>query len=160
MPVYAASWTLFDSDFDDEQKPWDELQTQLPAYPDLAKALPFEVSSPRSNRFLIDPKSIVVGDDGVVRYSLIAQSSSGVLNVSYEGMRCETREKKLYAFGRKDGTWSRNKFAKWEVISQIRNPQDYELFQDFFCPDSIIVRDADEAIFALKRGINPRAERY
>jgi hypothetical protein len=158
-PVYAESWGFSESDFDEEQKPWEELQAQLPAYPDMAKALHFEVSPAIHTQFFVDPKSISVGADGVMRYTLIARSPSGVLNVSYEGMRCATNEKKLYAFGRKDGTWSRNRYAKWGDISPTRDPQQNMLFSDFFCPLSIIVRDTDEAISALQNGINPRAQR-
>ncbi len=159
MPAYAGILGIFDTEFDEEKKPWEELQAQLPVYPDIAHALPFEVPSARPTQFFVDPKSIAVSTDGVVRYSLIAQSSSGVLNVSYEGIRCETREKKLYAFGRENNTWSRNRFAKWEAIaSPTRDPQHSALYNDFFCPQADIVSTNKEAISALERGINPRAE--
>lgn len=150
---------LFEEEFDADKKPWEELQAQLPAYPNITQALPLDVASARPTLFFVDPKSIAVSEDGVVRYTLIAKSSSGVLNVSYEGIRCETREKKLYAFGRKDSAWSRNRFAQWEGILPSRNPQQNVLFTDFFCPQADIVRNAQEAISALERGIHPRAER-
>lgn len=157
-PVCAAGLGLFESDFDEEKKPWIELQAQLPAYPALAQALPFEVAAAGHTTFYIDPKSIVVSPDGVVRYSLIVKSARGALNVSHEGLRCETREKKLYAFGRPDNTWSRNKFAKWEEIpSPTRDPQHHALYGEFFCPQSESVSDANEAISALIRGGHPRA---
>lgn len=159
MPVHAGLLGIFDDEFDAEKKPWEELQAQLPVYPAIAQALPMEVASARPTLFFIDPKSIAVSEDGVVRYSLIAKSSSGVLNVSYEGIRCETREKKLYAFGRKDSAWSRNRFAKWEEIRPSRNPPQNVLFTDFFCPQRDIVNNTQEAISALERGIHPRAER-
>lgn len=157
-PACAAGLGLFESDFDEEKKPWTELQAQLPAYPALAQALPFEVPAAGHAAFYIDPKSIVVSPDGVVRYSLIVKSARGALNVSHEGLRCETREKKLYAFGRPDNTWSRNKFAKWEEIpSPTRDPQHNALYGEFFCPQSEIVNNANEGISALIRGSHPRA---
>lgn len=158
-PAHAGLLGLFDDEFDAEKKPWEELQAKLPAYPNIKQVLPLEVASARPTQFFVDPKSIAVSEDGVVRYSLIAKSSSGVLNVSYEGIRCETREKKLYAFGRQDSAWSRNRFAKWEGILPSRNPQQNALYTDFFCPQGDIVRDAAEAISALERGIHPRAVR-
>jgi len=159
MPAHAGILGIFDSEFDEEKKPWEELQAQLPAYPNIPHALPFEVPSARPTQFFVDPKSIVVSADGVVRYSLIAKASSGALNVSHEGIRCETREKKLYAFGRPDGIWSRNRFAKWEEIpSFTRDPQHNLLYSDFFCPRADIVSNVQEAVSALERGINPRAE--
>lgn len=159
-PAHAINFSLFESDFEEEKKPWDELQAQLPAYPNVSQALPFEVPPSRPAQFFIDPKSISVGADGVVRYTLITQSSSGSLQVSYEGIRCETREKKLYAFGRTTGEWSRNRFAKWqEIPSTTRDPQHNFLYNDFFCPESFIVDSPEEAVSALVNGIHPRAKR-
>lgn len=161
LPLAAwAGWGEFDHGFDDEQTPWQELQAQLPPYPNADTSIEFIVSGATDNRFFIDPKSISVGEDGVVRYSLIIRSPSGVNNVSFEGIRCSSHEKKLYAFGRADGTWSRNKYARWTPIKyEDRNRQHHMLYDDFFCPLGIIVKDTSEAIYALKRGMNPRAER-
>lgn len=154
-----AGWGDFEYNFDDDSKPWREIQAQLPAYPDLKTALPFFVSAATDNKFFIDPKSISVGEDGIVRYTLIVQSPSGVLNVSFEGIRCATHEKKLYAFGREDNTWSRNRYAKWTPIKyEYLNRQHHVLYDDFFCPDAIIVKDANEAISALKRGLHSYAK--
>ncbi|MHB1232647.1 MAG: CNP1-like family protein [Burkholderiales bacterium] len=154
-----AGWGDFEYNFDDDSKPWREIQAQLPAYPDLKTALPFFVSAATDNKFFIDPKSISVGEDGIVRYTLIVQSPSGVLNVSFEGIRCATHEKKLYAFGREDNTWSRNRYAKWTPIKyEDLNRQHHVLYDDFFCPDALIVKDANEAISALKRGLHSYAK--
>lgn len=158
-PAIAKKTDLFESDFDEEKKPWEEIQAQLPAFPSLSEAIPFEVPPIPATKFFIDPKSISVGNDGVVRFTLIAQSSSGALNISYEGIRCATEEKKLYAFGRQNA-WSRNRFAKWDGIPAFtRDPYHRLLYGDFFCPGDDIVNDAKEAIDALRNGIHPRAKR-
>jgi len=158
-PAFAG-WGDFDYDFDADNKPWKEIEAQLPAYPKLEEALPFFVSSASDNEFFIDPKSVSVGEDDTVRYTLIIKSVTGVLNISFEGIRCGTREKKLYAFGRKDGTWSRNKYAKWDAIKyKDVNRQHHMLYDDFFCPNTIIAKDAAEVVNALKYGIHPRAVR-
>lgn len=160
VPLAAsAGWGDFEYDFDNE-KPWVELQAQIPPYPKAEDALPFFVSAATDNKFFIDPASISVGEDGVVRYTLIVKSPEGATNISFEGMRCGSHETKLYAFGHPDGTWSRNRFAKWSPIRyQDRNRQHHVLYDDFFCPGGIIVGDRKEALFALKRGIHPRAEK-
>ena len=158
-PAFAG-WGDFEYDFDADNKPWKEVEAQLPAYPALADALPFFVSAATDNEFFIDPKSLSVGEDDTVRYTLIIKSVTGVLNVSFEGIRCGTREKKLYAFGRPDGTWSRNKYAKWEAIKfKDVNRQHHMLYDDFFCPNYLIIKNATEALDALKVGIHPRAVR-
>lgn len=158
-PAFAG-WGDFDYDFDADNKPWKEVEAQLPAYPTPAEAIPFFVSAATDNSFFIDPKSLSVGEDDTVRYTLIIKSVAGVMNVSFEGIRCGTREKKLYAFGRPDGTWSRNKYAKWEAIKfKDVNRQHHMLYDDFFCPNYTIVKNAAEALNALKVGVHPRAIR-
>lgn len=158
-PAFAG-WGEFEYDFDADNKPWKEVEAQLPAYPTPAEAIPFFVSSASENEFFIDPKSVSVSEDGIVRYTLIVKSVTGVMNVSFEGIRCETREKKLYAFGRPNGTWSRNKYAKWDAVKfKDVNRQHHMLYDDFFCPNFIIAKDAAEVVNALRAGIHPRAVR-
>lgn len=159
LPLAAWAGWEFEFDFDNE-KPWQELQAKIPAYPKLDDAIEFFVSAGTDNKFYIDPSSIEVGEDGVVRYTLIVRSAAGAMNVSYEGIRCSSHEKKTYAFGSGKGEWSRNKYSRWSPIKyEDRNRQHHMLYDDFFCPGFIIVKDTREAIFALKAGIHPRAER-
>ena len=157
-PAFAG-WGDFDYDFDADNKPWKEIEAQLPAYPKLEQAQPFFVSSASDNQFFIDLKSVSVGEDDTVRYTLIVKSVTGVLNISFEGIRCGTREKKLYAFGRQDGTWSRNKYAKWDAIKYKDVNVSTMLYDDFFCFSTIIAKDAAEVVNALKYGFHPRAVR-
>ena len=96
----------------------------------------FDVSAASDNRFYIDPESIAVGTDGVVRYTLVVRTPSGAENISYEGMRCDTREQKFYAFGRRDGTWVNARTSEWRRIEyQDINRQHGVLYRDFFCFD-------------------------
>ena len=150
--VMAADWGKFEYDFEDE-KPWVELESKLPPYPKDENLLPLYVSAATDNRFYVDAASISVGEDGVVRYTMIVKSAAGASNVSFEGIRCASHERRLYAFGRPDNTWSRARSAKWEPIRyQERNRQHHMLYDDFFCPNGIIVKDPAQAIDLLKRG--------
>jgi hypothetical protein len=154
-----AGWGDFEGEFDND-KAWTELQTQLPPYPKLEEAIPVVVSSATDSAFFIDPKSVSVGEDDVVRYTLIVKSAEGALNVSFEGIRCGSQEYKLYAFGKTDGTWARNRSGKWTpIVYKDRNRQHTVLYDDFFCPHGIAAKDQDDVVYALKRGIHPRAER-
>lgn len=150
-----TDWGKFEYDFEDE-KPWVELQAQLPAYPKEENLLPLYVSAATDNKFFVDGASISVGGDGVIRYTLVARSSAGASNVSFEGIRCATQEQKPYAFGHADGTWSKAQFSKWQPIRyQDLNRQHHVLYDDFFCPDGIAVASPDAAIKALKRAFKP-----
>ncbi len=125
-------------DFDQKAKPWKEIQAAIPAYPRADKLVGFEVSAATRNKFYVDPLSVSVGDDGVVRYTVLIRSPSGAETVSFEGMRCDIGDRKLYAFGHADGqgggTWSRNRYAKWEPIKE-REQTNYQkvLFYHYFC---------------------------
>jgi hypothetical protein len=129
-----AAWGGFDSDFDTQAKPWHEIQARLPPFPKMDRLLPFQVSPATRNRYFIDPASVSVGEDGVVRYTVVIQAAGGAENVSFEGMRCKTGEGKLYAFGHTDGQWSRNRYARWEPIP-MRQATSYQrvLFKHYFC---------------------------
>ena len=151
----ARNWGEFDYEFENE-KPWVELEHKLPGYPKPENLLPFFVSAATDNLFYVDAPSISVGEDGVVRYTLLVKSPEGALNVSFEGMRCATREKRIYAFGRADGHWSKARFAKWEPIRYAdRNRQHHMLFDDFFCSNGLPVNSPEEAVANLKRSARP-----
>ena len=151
----------FEYEFDHE-KPWIELQSQLPPYPSEENLLQFDAGPASTNLHYVDAPSIVMGDDGVVRYTLVIKSPQGAMNVSYEGVRCQTAEKRTYAYGRHDKTWMRARTSRWMDLENIaQNYAQRALYRYFFCPLGIgMVKDADEAIQALKAGIHPRAVRY
>ena len=130
----SGDWGQFDREFEDSAK-WQELQQQLPPYPKPENFIPIPLGARSGNQFFVDYASVSAGKDGVVRYSIVARSPSGAETVSFEGMRCTTGERKLYAFGHDDrGVWSRNRYAKWEPI-QGRSLNDFrrELFHHYFC---------------------------
>lgn len=162
LPVAAfAQQQKFEYEFDHE-RPWVELQGQLPLYPETENLLQFDAGPVSTNLHYVDALSITVGEDGVVRYTLVITSSQGGMNVSYEGIRCQTAEKRTYAYGRNDHTWTRAGRSNWADLETLnQNYAQRALYRYFFCPLGFdMVRDADEAIQALKAGIHPRAVRY
>ena len=154
LPLSAyAEWGQFDIEFDAD-KPWVELSAQLPPYPKADNLIKFNVSSATRHRHFVDTASISVGEDKVVRYTVVIEATGGARNVSFEGMRCETGERRLYAYGQPDGTWSKARNAGWEDI-KFRSLLSYHkaLYEDHFCPDGINVRDAKEAAQNLRRAV-------
>ncbi len=131
---------------------------QLPPYPRLENYLPFQVNAVSPFAFSVDAKSISVGADRVVRYSLIAKSSNGGLNVSFEGMRCADAQIRIYALGRSDGTWSELRKSRWERIRiDQRNAERAVLYNDFFCSVGGNIATAEDGVRVLKSGGNPKA---
>jgi hypothetical protein len=141
----------FEEDFDDAEKPWQEIAAQLPAAPKQENLLPFYVGPTATQKFEIDLSSVQLGEDGVIRYVLVATSPSGAKNISFEGIRCETDERKLYAFGRPDGSWSRSRRDRWEEIdSAARNRQHAALAYDYFCENLTIAGDAQDMVERIR----------
>jgi len=154
--VACAGQEVFKDEFDNE-KPWVEQQTQLPPYPRTENLISFDVGPNTSNEHFVDTTSIKIGEDDVIRYSLVVQSSTGAMNVSYEGIRCETFERKLYALGRDDKTWAQPRISEWRRLDFVRQLYaQRELAKNLFCPHKQIVSSPEEAIRALKRGMHPQ----
>lgn len=144
----------FDEDY--ETRPWQEVEVVLPKPPELANMLPFFVSAASPNRYFVDGASLTVGTDGVVRYVLRIEAAGGARNTTFEGMRCETRERRVYASGRRDGAWSKSRNNAWvRIQDNALNRHHAALFLEYFCPSGIVVKDADEAREALRRGVHP-----
>lgn len=140
----------------EEEKKWVELESNPPEFPRPNDLIEIDAGAATSNRFYIDGKTLTVGQDGVVRYVMVVKTSAGSTNVSYEGLRCGTRERKLYAFGRSDNTWSAARNPAWQAIKP--GSQHAFLFRLYFCPNRVIIYKAEEGVDALKRGGHPEAQ--
>ena len=99
----------------------------------------------------MDLKSLTVGSDNVVRYTIVTKTSGGAVNIAYEGIRCETFERKSYAFGRADGTWSRSRQNQWKRISDVgSNRQDAALYKEYFCQGAMLAGNVTQIITRLR----------
>lgn len=152
LPLSAhAAFSLFGSQPENE-KQWVEGETSLPPYPSTQNLIPFEVSSVTRHRHFVDAASISVAKDGVVRYTVVVETTGGAKNISFEGMRCETGERRLYAYGHPDRTWSEAKTVAWQQIN-FSYGQSYQktLYEDYFCATDRHAKNAAEAILNLRR---------
>lgn len=155
----SSAWAE-DEDDDYGPKQWQEIEVQFPPAPVRANLLPLYVSAATANKFYIDGATLSVGADGVVRYVMVVETPEGGRNVTFEGMRCEAKARRIYASGRLDGTWSKARKSEWERIRDAyANRQHAALFLEYFCPIGISVRSAAEARDALVRGGHPDVRR-
>lgn len=138
--------------FEDEAKPqWKEAELELPPLPAEADLIPFSVSAGASAAFFLDGRSLSLGSDGIVRYTLLVRAAGGAENLSYEGMRCDTAERKLYAMGRGRSEWVLPRNAEWQRISDNSlNRQHAVLAKEFFCPPGAALPTRDEIIRLLR----------
>lgn len=150
IPVHAQ-WAGWDYDNDREIKPWSELQAKIPSYPTDANLIAFDAGAATAHRFLVDPGSISIGEDGVVRYILVIRTAGGAKNVTFEGMRCETREQKTYAIGQADGTWARARDPQWRRVEYREiNRHHGVLYRDFFCRGKFPAGSVKEIVSRLR----------
>jgi hypothetical protein len=122
-----------------------------PAYPARAQLVRFFTLERSDFNFFVDASSISIGKDGVVRYVLVARSPEGADNVTFEGMRCQKPELKVYAVGR-DGGWA-GKPGQWRAFEPGRTqPWHLVLYRDFFCPGRAPISSPEKAAAVLRRG--------
>jgi hypothetical protein len=101
----ASAQLFFDSNPD-----WKEASVPPPPAFNEGRLVPIEMPVYMSLKFGVDPATITVTGDGVVRYVVVASNrAGGAINAFYEGVRCETAEVRTYA------RWGSN---AWDVLPQ------------------------------------------
>lgn len=145
----------------DHQRDWETIQSNLPAYPKQEDLLEFDAGPAARLRYFIDGKSISIDEKRVIRYSMVVQSQQGANNISYEALRCETRERKRYATGNDEThSWVRASISEWQPLEMVTQLQaQRELAKFYFCPRGLVVGSPAEAVRALKAGGHPLATR-
>ena len=140
-----------------EDDEWKEVGTTPPAYPAPAVLVKFPTSW-TAHEVLIDTATLNIAADAVVRYTLVIKTAGGAENVTYEGLRCETGQRRVYAFGRRDGTWAVARNADWRPIGDTRiNRHYFEFWRDLFCDGKTPERRAD-ILRHLPLGGRPRQD--
>ena len=88
----------------EEAAPWKEGSHAIPPLP-AADALATVDVAPPGTPFTValDTQHLSVGEDGVVRYSVVLTSASGTRNLFFEGMRCSVPAYITYAFSSGEG---------------------------------------------------------
>ena len=152
----------FESDFDLSLKDWKEIEAMLPPYPRDENLLPFLAGGASVHRFFLDAKSLAIGKDGIVRYTLVVKTAGGATNVSFEGIRCEMRQQKYYALGHPGGNWTRARNPEWRrIVFRDANGQHGVLFADYLCAGAgstrFPVNSVAEVVQRLKYGPPARA---
>lgn len=144
-------------DTDDPDAPqWTEAEVEFPAFPQEANLREFYVSGATTHKFSIDASTLSVGKDGVVRYVLVVHTSGGAVNTSFEGIRCEGGELKIYASGRQDGQWAKARRSEWRRIeNKPVNRHHAALARELFCPNGTPIQTPAEGREALRLGKHP-----
>jgi hypothetical protein len=142
-----AQWREWDADFDEDKKPWKEIEAGIPSYPRTEDLIPFDPGVASPHRFYVDARSLSIGEDDVVRYTLVVKAAGGATNITFEGIRCELRQQKYYAVGRADGSWGRARNAQWRRIGPREVDRHHNtLYADYLCSGAAPVRSVREIV--------------
>jgi hypothetical protein len=108
----------------------DWAEEPVPAPPAFSAGRMIQLEMPRyiSVKVGVDPDTIVVGGDGVVRYVIAMVSTSGSTSAVYEGIRCITSEVKTYARFNSDGVWTMLKEPAWKALNESNPSQHAKAF--------------------------------
>ena len=112
------------------------------------------VSASTDFRYYVDWGSVSAGEDRIVRYALLARSPSGAENVSFEGIRCQSREYRVYAVGEPGGGWG-GRATEWRPIPRTMNSSQAVLAKDYFCPGRAAIKTSEEGQRAVRAGGHP-----
>lgn len=100
-----------------ENPDWKEVEAPPPPALKLDGLIPLDIQG-SALRFGVAPASIAIGSDGIVRYVVVASSTSGAVNAIYEGIRCDTGQYKVYARHNPDSGWKPTKDADWRSLHE------------------------------------------
>jgi len=152
LMLMCSPWVLA------ETSNWKEATT--PPAPAWGKAnlIPIDLRSAGSLVFGVDPKTISVGSDEVVRYVMVAYNPEGSTNALFEGLRCNTSEIKTYARSSTVDKWQTVAQPEWVPLDPTKASHRHAiaLARQGFCEGaSLGARNAAELIKRLGSNRNP-----
>lgn len=129
-------------------------ESPVPPPPDFDPKRMLEVEMPRmlDLKYGVDPKTIVVTGDGVVRFVAIAKNTGpeAAVNAFYDGVRCATGETKTYARYSGNG-WHMVENAEWVSLDLPRTRYNLALARQALCDSAAPRGPASEIVRALRQ---------
>lgn len=96
---------------------WKETEAPAPPKFDPKRRIAIDMPPYVSMEFGVDPSTLVITPDGIVRYVMVAVNPSGAVTAFYEGIRCATGEIKSYARANANGVWTLVKEPQWRGLN-------------------------------------------
>ena len=129
-------------------------ESPVPPAPEFDPKRMLEIDMPRmlDLKYGVDPKTLAITDDGVVRYVIIAKSTGpgAAVNAFYDGVRCATGETKTYA--RYSGSaWHEVENPEWKPLEQAKTRYSLALARQALCRSGAPRATAGEMVQALRK---------
>lgn len=133
----------------DDNTVWAEVEQALSSYPAKPEWLQLDMPVTVRPAIFVDLSDLQPGSDQVIRFTLRQTSKSGVENISREGLHCDQRSYRSYAFGDTvNQRWIESKNPQWRKIEAT----DYlrrELIAAM-CPEGWMPQSKDALLANLK----------
>ena len=131
---------------------WQETETPAPPAFSRDKLLLLEMPRYVTLQFGIDPATLAITPDGIVRYVVVASNASGSVSAFYDGIRCATGEVKTYARANSSGAWTLVKDAQWRGLNDNQPSKHALVFaHQAACDGATSARTAADIIRAMKK---------
>lgn len=126
---------------------WEELDAALPGYPQKKNLVDLGIATDGMQYTVyLDKPSLLMGEDGVVRYTVVLVSNSDVWNVSHEGLRCGEKQYRRYAYGANEKLQPLNNSPWRDVRGSGANRYRRILYEQYFCNPMRPYKSAEEMI--------------
>jgi hypothetical protein len=130
---------------------WQESAVPPPPAFDLNRLIRVPGPDGSTLKFGIDPDTVTVTPEGIVRYVIVATSPDGGRNVMYEGIRCNVGQHRIYARHNAATGWTVQKDSEWQSLygsATTRHAQALSLAG--VCKDRAVNRSAANIVRTLK----------
>jgi hypothetical protein len=155
--ILAINCSMALAQFIADDPDWKEVEVPAPPAFDLKSLVPVEMSVQSQLKWGVDPATVSITKDGVIRYVIVAQSSSGVVNAMYEGIRCNKAEFRRYARHNPSSGWVKSTDSDWTPLRNTgasRHPQ--TLAKSGMCDGAAPPASVADAIRQLNSGATAR----
>ena len=134
--MLASSAVVCANSMGDPEQNWVEGRYEVLPLPALdgSGLEPVYVSAIAQSRFFIDTSSLVVGEDGAVRYVLVTEAAGGAQTTMFAGIHCGSGRYRVYAMEYGGGEWRPAANEDWVPLPANRDSRaEQALAYDYFC---------------------------
>ena len=140
---------------------WRESSVGPPPAFDVTRLLFIESPVSSSLKFGVDPATLTITPEGVVRYVMVALGQDQTQNVLYEGIRCNTAEYRLYARYSREKSWTVSPEPEWRPLKGLPATRHALLLAlAAVCTGAAPTTPVSAIVNALRTGVAPGMNKY
>lgn len=129
-----------------------EIEVAAPEAFDVNAAVSFEMPGDQRLTYAVVPQTLQIGEDGLLRYVLVATSNGGGQNVLFEALDCKRSEHKTLArWSSYQKQWTPTKNPTWVSVSEARSNASQVLANGIFCHNGLNLGTREQMLRELER---------